>query len=462
MRLESNVKVSRLAKYAVFVYIMISLFYTTNHYFSVHHVNTTVDATEDFSHNKYNNNRREDIAQIIVEERPTQVIDDIDHNQIIWPGSKGSDTHHKIAEQLVKSKIFSSSMGLDNVTPYYFKASHIMKAQDITLATLVTRNRFHVLSRLATNYQGPISAAIHVLDDDEKLITMKELGKIYISNPDMQKFVDVHLIIDKYDRQFNMWRNIAKLFTRTDYLMMLDVDFHLCTDFRKTIFNDPKLTNMLASGKTAIVVPAFEYLNQKDGMDWRTFPTKKSQVIKQVKSNKLDSFHSSWVSGHGATNYTYWYTATEMYPVTQYEYSYEPYIIYKKEGTPWCDERFIGYGANKAACLYEIFISGVDYWVLPNDFLIHQSHKYANHDRTRERVHNKSLYDSFRTEICLRYSRKYVIEDTWYTPAADNMKKVCTDIPKWKYLSGISKEQRLKDLAEEEARKRQQEITATI
>lgn len=45
-------------------------------------------------------------------------------------------------------------MGLDNVTPYYFKASHIVKTQDITLATLVTRNRFHVLSRLATNYKG--------------------------------------------------------------------------------------------------------------------------------------------------------------------------------------------------------------------------------------------------------------------------------------------------------------------
>ncbi|KAI8647199.1 glycosyl-transferase for dystroglycan-domain-containing protein [Parasitella parasitica] len=342
-------------------------------------------------------------------------------------------------------------MGWENITPYYFKASHIINTQDITLATLVTRNRFHVLSRLATNYQGPISAAIHVLDDQDKVNTIKELGKIYSSNSDMQKYVDIHLIIDKFDRQFNMWRNTAKLFTRTDYLMMLDVDFHLCTDFRKTIFGNPTISGMLAAGKTAIVVPAFEYLNSKDGMDWRTFPTKKSQLIKQVNAKKLDSFHSSWVSGHGATNYTQWYTATELYPVTEYEFSYEPYIIYKKEGTPWCDERFIGYGANKAACLYEIFISGVDFYVLPNDFLIHQSHKYANHDRTRERTHNRVLYENFRTEICLRYSRKYVIEDTWYTPAAKNLKAVCKDIPKWKYLSGISKEQRLKDLQEEQA-----------
>lgn len=47
-------------------------------------------------------------------------------------------------------------MGLDNVTPYYFKASHKMKDQDITLATLVTRNRFRVLSRLASNYKGKL------------------------------------------------------------------------------------------------------------------------------------------------------------------------------------------------------------------------------------------------------------------------------------------------------------------
>lgn len=74
-------------------------------------------------------------------------------------------------------------------------------------------------------------------------------------------------------------------------------------------------------------------------------------------------------------------------------------------------------------------------------------------------MHNRVLYENFRTEVCLRYSRKYVIEDTWYTSAADNMKKVCTDIPKWKYLSGISKEQRLRDQAAEEAAALEQQRT---
>lgn len=50
-------------------------------------------------------------------------------------------------------------MGLDHITPYYFKASKINNQEDITLATLVTRNRFAVLSRLATNYKGNTNMA---------------------------------------------------------------------------------------------------------------------------------------------------------------------------------------------------------------------------------------------------------------------------------------------------------------
>lgn len=49
-----------------------------------------------------------------------------------------------------------------------------------------------------------------------------------------------------------------------------------------------------------------------------------------------------------------------------------------------CDERFIGYGANKAACLYELYLSGIDYWVLPDDFLIHQTHFYPESARKKE------------------------------------------------------------------------------
>lgn len=164
---------------------------------------------------------------------------------------------------------------------------------------------------------------------------MTDLHQLYKLNPLMRQYVDLHLIVDKFDRQFNMWRNVAKFFARSEYIMMLDVDFHLCTDFRKSINKNPKIMEMMRAGNTALVVPAFEFIKQEDGLDWQTFPTGKKELLDIVKNEKIDMFHRTWVKGHGATNYTKWYQSTELYKVTEYQFSYEPYIIYKKEGSPW-------------------------------------------------------------------------------------------------------------------------------
>ena len=49
-----------------------------------------------------------------------------------------------------------------------------------------------------------------------------------------------------------------------------------------------------------------------------------------------------------------------------------------------CDERFAGYGGNKAACLFEMYLSGVSFYVLSDHFIIHQSHKYEEEARREE------------------------------------------------------------------------------
>ncbi|KAH8548664.1 glycosyl-transferase for dystroglycan-domain-containing protein [Umbelopsis sp. PMI_123] len=319
-------------------------------------------------------------------------------------------------------------MGTANVTPYYFKASKEIDVNDITISTLVTHDRFPVLARLVNNYKGPVSATIHINDDEQREKILDDLQQIYNTEPMVRQYLDVHMVIDKYDRQFNLWRNIAKLFARTEYVMMLDVDFHICTDFRESIHQNPKAMELLKSGKAALVVPAFEFNKQSDGLDYKTFPNTKKDLLELVTKDKIDMFHKRWTPGHGDTNYTAWYTSSKPYRTTTYQYSYEPYIIYKREGIPWCDERFIGYGSNKAACLYEIHISGVDYWVLPNDFLIHQTHYYPEDTRTKERRYNRKLYEVFREEVCLRYSRKFKARGVWDGPGAANARKECSKV----------------------------------
>jgi hypothetical protein len=153
-------------------------------------------------------------------------------------------------------------------------------------------------------------------------------------------------------------------------------------------------------------------------------------------------FHASWGPGHNSTDYKKYYAAPpgDIYKVTQYQSAYEPYVVFKKEGPPWyaslsllwfitinrftirCDERFVGYGGNKAACLFEMYLSGMSYYVLADHFIVHQNHLYEETARKNEvhlifplyliqqpecsfypqRRYNRKVYSEFKEEMCLR------------------------------------------------------------
>jgi glycosyltransferase-like protein LARGE len=57
--------------------------------------------------------------------------------------------------------------------------------------------------------------------------------------------------------------------------MMLDVDFSICTDFRSRILESQDVISKLRMGDVALVVPAFEFTDQRDGIDPSTFPKDK-------------------------------------------------------------------------------------------------------------------------------------------------------------------------------------------
>ena len=124
---------------------------------------------------------------------------------------------------------------------------------------------------------GPMSVTFHVKNiTGDVPRTLERLRTIYTSTELMSRFVDVHLVIDSFDRQLNTWRNIARLFARTDYILMLDVDFYLCTDFRTALQKNPWIMRQLATGQAAVVIPAFEYTNFEEGKDYSKFPTTKA------------------------------------------------------------------------------------------------------------------------------------------------------------------------------------------
>ncbi|KAG0215583.1 hypothetical protein BGX33_001086 [Mortierella sp. NVP41] len=301
---------------------------------------------------------------------------------------------HRVEEDAVLQKIFSSTMQPSKVLPYYFKAIRAFDPESVTITALITFDRYPTFSKLVTNYQGPISVTIHINDDELRDENLAKLHEMYNSNPLMKEFVDAHVVVDKFDRQFNMWRNVARFFARSNYFMMLDGRRH-------RLLNLPKI---------------------------------KQSLIQLFDQKRITTFHNFFPKGHNATDYETWFRSDAVYKVTAYQHSYEPYVVLKKEGAPWCDERFIGYGANKAACLFEIYISGIDYYVLPKDFVIHQSHPYKEETRKQERKYNRKLYQNFQGGVCFRYSRNFMTSHLWDSPRAENLKEQCSKIRRYKQV----------------------------
>lgn len=354
-RLLQLAKPSRLARIFIGLYLCVSIIYTTNVVFSpllralFGHVSAAVDfghflsrdtlglltgwtASDDAPGHSDVENRMQS-QRLKTSDMDALIYWDLPSCPTLSPRSVGNARlmeSQSTKASLFLSKAFAVSeehLAYDDqsnleVLPYYYRAHTKHGKNDITITTLVTRNRFAVFKQLVERYQGPISVTIHVArselssspfsgatkkDDDRNRDSNKNengengddhrvkqdtflnaLDALYSSTPLMARFVDVHLVLTPSagDRQFNTWRNVARMFARTDYVMLLDVDFVPCTDFRRRVrgLKGGEVRRLLRNGDAALVVPAFEYVRHEDGLDAKTFPRDKEACL-------LSSFH---------------------------------------------------------------------------------------------------------------------------------------------------------------------------
>ncbi|KAH9036134.1 glycosyl-transferase for dystroglycan-domain-containing protein [Lactarius pseudohatsudake] len=326
------------------------------------------------------------------------------------------------------------------IFPYFYKASESFEGEDITITTLVTPNRFEVLRKLAARYEGPLSVTVHIpLPTSNSKSTLHKsllaLRALVTNSPELASRADIHLVLSPFPRAFNTWRNLARLLARTTYILLLDVDFAICTDWRASVSallrdGENDVGQRVRSGTAALVLPAFEYVKQAEGRNQAVFPQDKKALLGLVHANRIAPFHASFSAGHNSTDYRRFYTAKpgEVYKVTQYQAGYEPYVVVRKDAGGWCDERFTGYGGNKAACLFEMYLSGVSFYVLSDHFLIHQSHTYEEEARKNERRYNRKIHSDFREETCLRYLKRFSDQGILNTTRASNAQEECRKI----------------------------------
>lgn len=133
--------ITRIGKYLLAVYAVVSVVYTAHYFYSSY----------DRQHHGIQPRAREAFDQEpIIGMTESQ----LNEHAVVW--SNGPGAIQSLPENYVMTKVFSGALGPSNLTPYFYRAKEPFDKEDITMATLVTRNRFPVLSRLASNHKGMI------------------------------------------------------------------------------------------------------------------------------------------------------------------------------------------------------------------------------------------------------------------------------------------------------------------
>jgi Glycosyl-transferase for dystroglycan len=108
----------------------------------------------------------------------------------------------------------------------------------------------------------------------------------------------------------------------------------------------------------------------------------------------LGKFTKSWDVSERMSPMSFSETLERHGESIQQMYTRQRFLAFAFNSWHRCDERFIGYGGNKAACLVELYSSGIDFIFLSDDFIIHQSHTYPAQAR-RQKVYIQYLFHPF-------------------------------------------------------------------
>lgn len=150
MRPELSQAVTKLFKYLLITYAILSVIYTASYL-----VATYSGTSHDFGGflpRARDAHAESDQQESLSTHSKQQQQQQLGEHTVAWSNAHGAV--QVLPENLIMSKVFSEAMGPSNMTPYFFRAKETFDKEDITMSTLVTRNRFLVLSRLASNYKG--------------------------------------------------------------------------------------------------------------------------------------------------------------------------------------------------------------------------------------------------------------------------------------------------------------------
>jgi len=216
--------------------------------------------------------------------------------------------------------------------------------------------------------------------------------------------VSFHIVVnakrDDLQYPFNVLRNVAMSNVVTENVLLLDADLIPPPGSHDSLFRSFKTTPELMKDERALLVlPAFErkpLQNESEtSLTAKDLPSTKEALLDQMKENPLlfDHFNiQTCVACQSRTNYSFWYGATQIYPVT-FAIQYEPYVVFRMTAAvPPFWEHFTGFARDKVTWVEEMALAGFHFHVSPNMFLIHINHDYS---KQAKRLIRPQILDEF-------------------------------------------------------------------
>jgi len=261
---------------------------------------------------------------------------------------------------------------------FFLTAQYVPQANDVTVVTMLTIDRLLRLKQLADTYQGAISAAIFIKNEDE----LFQLWFYWLSHPILINYVDVHIVVEDDiipfhvgDRPFpiNFLRNIAIQYARTKHVFYIEADFLPGTDLHKQL--GPVIDRLLLDPKSVYVIASFltnelQFTNHA-GFDLNTWPKNKEELqplISYDVNKGIVPFHI-YAASHSQFPFDKWLHTTDFFSVPN-TWGFEPYYIAHRN-YPEFEQLMLGCGKDKVVQFDELAHAGYRTFGYHEGFIVH-------------------------------------------------------------------------------------------
>lgn len=156
----------------------------------------------------------------------------------------------------------------------------------------------------------------------------------------LKRHVDIHLVLQPGGLTENGQviatggyqeaRNLARLFSRTNYVALVPVATLWMTDIAQSF----KSHQHLLQAGDLLIIPTFGFPNY-EGVDTKSWPIDKQSMIEWVEGGDMGLLDYNYELNNGPTSYSAWKDAKEPYLVPNYDYNYSPIYISTKLYHPW-------------------------------------------------------------------------------------------------------------------------------